>query len=115
MKPGDDLTLHIDIDATEKLSGWALGISIESSTAQVVYGTTTKLLGIALPDTIGQQRFSLLLPELQLGEGIYSVQAAIAEGSGVEIDRLSDAATITVESDGQSVGFLHVQATLKAQ
>ena len=45
MKPGDDLTLHIDVDATERLSGWALGISIETSTAQVVYGTTTKLLG----------------------------------------------------------------------
>jgi ABC-2 type transport system ATP-binding protein len=105
MKPGDDLTLHIEVDAAERLSGWILGIGIETSTAQVVYGTNTKLMGVALPDVKGQRRFTMTLPMLQLGEGIYSIHAALAEGSGVEIDRLSDAATVTVESDGQSVGF----------
>lgn len=113
MKPGDDLTLHIDIDAAEELSSWILGASIETSTAQVVYGTNTKLMSVGMPVTRGQHRFTLTLPELQLGEGIYSVHAAIAEGSGVEIDRLRDAATITVETDGQSIGFLHTRPTLK--
>jgi ABC-2 type transport system ATP-binding protein len=115
MRPGDDVTLHVDIDAAETLSGWFLGISIETSTAQVIYGTNTQLMGVTMPDTLGQRRFSLTLPEFQLGEGIYSVHAAIAEGSGVEIDRLGDAATITVEAQGRSIGFLHAQPSLKLE
>jgi ABC-2 type transport system ATP-binding protein len=112
MVPGEDVTLHIDLNAEEQLNGWLLGVSIDSSMGQVVFGTNTKLLGVGMPSFRGRRRFTITLSDLQLGEGIYSIHAAIAEGSGVEIDRLRDAASITVEADGQSVGFLHSRAQI---
>jgi ABC-type polysaccharide/polyol phosphate transport system ATPase subunit len=114
IKPGDALTVCVDVDADEPLQRWILGISIETPLGQIVYGTNTKLLGLSLPPVSGRRQFKFRLPELWLGEGPYALQAAIAEGSGVEIHRLSDAATLHVESNGQSIGYLHARPELSA-
>ncbi len=110
LPPGRDISLHVEIDAIERLENWVLGVGIESSLGQVAYGTNTKLMGVSLPDCQGRQRFTVTLTGLQLGEGVYSVHAALAERSGVEIDRLRDAAALIIESDGRSVGMLHAEA-----
>jgi Wzt-like putative exopolysaccharide export protein len=78
-----------------------------SPLGQMVYGTNTKLMGVQLPDFTGKRSFIIELPSLLLGEGSYTIQAAVAERSGIEIDRMNDAAVLTVESDGRSVGFVH--------
>ena len=107
MRPGGELQFHVDVDASEKLEGWFLGISIESSLGQIAFGTNTKLMGVALPDVIGSRRVTIAVSDLQLGGGVYSVHAAISERSGIEIDRIRDAATVIIESDGRSVGLLN--------
>jgi ABC-2 type transport system ATP-binding protein len=114
IKPGDAATVCIEVNAEEPLQRWILGISIETPLGQVVYGTNTKLLGLSLPPVSGRQQFKFRLPTLWLGEGQYTLQAAIAEGSGVEIHRLGQAATLSVESTGQSVGHIHARPELIA-
>jgi ABC-2 type transport system ATP-binding protein len=114
IKPGDNATVCIEVDAQEPLSRWILGISIETPLGQIVYGTNTKLLGLSLPTVTGRRQFKFRLPTLWLGEGSYTLQAAIAEGSGVEIHRLSQAATLYVESNGQSVGYIYARPELTA-
>jgi ABC-type polysaccharide/polyol phosphate transport system ATPase subunit len=107
LKPGNDLVLQVEIDAAEKLSDWILGVGIDTPLGQAVYGTNTKLMNVHMPTFSGRRSFEVRLPTLWLGEGQYMVHGAIAEGSGVEIDRRRDAATFTVESDGRSTGYLH--------
>ena len=108
MKPGDDIAISVEIEAVEELSDWILGVGIDTPLGQVVYGTNTKLVGVQMPPLIGRRTFVVRLPAVGLGEGQYTVHGAIAEDSGVEIDRLRDAAPFVVESDGHSVGYLHL-------
>lgn len=115
MKPGSDVVLHVDIEAEEELSNWILGIGIDTPLGQAVYGTNTKLMKVEMPSFHGRGSFELRLPALWLGEGHYTVHGAIAEGSGVEIDRLPDAATFAVESDGRSVGYIHTDPQVLAK
>jgi ABC-2 type transport system ATP-binding protein len=114
IKPGDSVTVCIEVNAQEPLDRWVLGFSIETPLGQMVYGTNTKLLGLPLPTVRGLRQFKLRLPSLWLGEGQYTIQAAIAEGTGVEIHRISAAAALVVEASGQSIGYLHARPELIA-
>jgi ABC-2 type transport system ATP-binding protein len=108
MRPGDDIVISVEIEATGKLIDWILGVGLDTPLGQIVYGTNTKLAGVSMPPLQGRRTFDVRLPGVGLGEGQYSVHGAIAEGSGVEIDRLRDAAPFIVESDGICVGYLHL-------
>jgi ABC-2 type transport system ATP-binding protein len=110
LRPGDELVARIEVDAQERLDEWLLGISIDTALGQTVFGTDTKLMRVALLATQGKRTTTVRIPNLQLGEGTYGDQAAIAESSGVEIDRLAGAATFNVESDGSTIGVVHARA-----
>ena len=79
---------------------------------QVVFGTNTKLMGRKLPALSGRSRHSFLLPAVWLGEGQYTVHAALARDGGVELNRLPNAAPLTVHARGRAVGFVNVNAEL---
>ncbi|TPX03438.1 ABC transporter ATP-binding protein, partial [Schumannella luteola] len=53
VSPGDDLDIDIELTADEALDDWFLGVQIDSSLGQVVYGTTTKRLGVELGQLTG--------------------------------------------------------------
>jgi ABC-2 type transport system ATP-binding protein len=110
LHPGDDLFLHIQVDAPQRLDDWVLGIGVDTALGQPVFGTNTKLMGVHLPPLTGTRQFTIRIPGLQLGEGSYSVHAALAEPSGAELDRLIDAAQFRVEADGTAIGFVYARA-----
>jgi len=112
-KPGEDVSIRVRVEATDRLEDWILGVGIDSPLGHVVYGTNTRLLGVPMPPLLGEGVFEVRLPHLWLGEGQYSVHGAIAERSGVQVHRLIDAATFSVESDGQSIGYLHTQPEVR--
>jgi ABC-2 type transport system ATP-binding protein len=109
--PGEGMTVYVevDVDSDVAMTDWSLGISIDSTLGQVVYGTNTRLLEKPMPPVLGKARFGLRLPALWLGEGRYSVTAALARSTGVEIHRVKDASSFSVETAGGSVGFIYVE------
>ncbi|HLZ37991.1 MAG TPA: ABC transporter ATP-binding protein [Mycobacteriales bacterium] len=118
MRPGDDMVISVDVEASEELTDWVLGVGIDTPLGQVVYGTNTRLAGVDLPPLLGRRTFDVRLPDVGLGEGQYSVHGAIAEGGGLEIDRLRDAASFLVRADGgagSSVGYLHLRPQFSAE
>jgi len=108
--PGQALTIEIDIDAQAELTDWIVGISIETSLGQLVYGTNTKLLDLPLPPVAGTSRIGVTLPELWLGEGHYQIQAAIADSTQTELDRMLCPTGLAVRADGRSIGPLFATA-----
>jgi ABC-2 type transport system ATP-binding protein len=112
MPTGGTLDVAITIEATEPLDDWMIGIGINTPLGQVVYGTNTKLLGLRLAPLIGRQTFHIRLPNLWLGEGHYTVVAALSEYSGVEIDVPSEGAPLEVMGNGNGIGYLYLRPEL---
>jgi len=114
LRPGDDVLLEIAVHAHQPLTDWVLGMGLDTPLGQIVYGTHTGWLGAPVPDlAAGQTRtLTMLLPDLRLGQGEYFVHGALATTSGEEIHRLPQAAMLTVESAGDSVGPVDVRARL---
>ncbi len=110
--PGTDLTVHVTVAPQEPLVDWILGVGIDGPSGQVLFGTNTKLMDRHMPDCRTTTTFTIILRGVWLGEGSYSVHAAIAEESGVEVDRMREAAHLVVESDGTSIGPVYATAVL---
>jgi ABC-2 type transport system ATP-binding protein len=109
LRPGEEMTVRVTVTTTDVLDNWILGFGIDTALGTIVFGTNTKLLGIDLPRVTGTQAFEVRLPQVWLGEGSYLVHGAIAQRTGEEIDRKSDAASFSVHSDGRTVGTLRIE------
>jgi ABC-2 type transport system ATP-binding protein len=108
LTPGDPLRVRITVTAENLPDDWILGIGIASNLGATVFSTHTRLLGTPMPALQGERRFDIRLPEVWLGEGSYGVHATIFDPVGIEVDRLLEAATFTVETDGRSTGMLYI-------
>ncbi|MCK6211769.1 ABC transporter ATP-binding protein [Georgenia sp. EYE_87] len=105
--PGDDLTVSGVLEVREPLEAWTLATSIETPLGQVIFGTDTTLLDVSLPPVDNSVNFSVTLPALEIGQGDYAVNVAVRDSAGKDIDRAARAASFTVTSSGQTVGYLH--------
>jgi ABC-2 type transport system ATP-binding protein len=114
MSPGSDLIVNVDIAVDGRVENPVIGIGIDSALGQVVYGTNTKLMGLKLETMSGRSRHRFRLPAVSLGEGQYTIYAAIARDGGVELNRLLNGAALTVLTKGQGVGFINVDTELLA-
>jgi ABC-2 type transport system ATP-binding protein len=110
MHPGDDLNVQMIVDAPDGLTDWIVGIGIDSNLGQVIFGTNSMLMKVALPEIHGKHVVTMRLPNVWINEGSYTLHAAIADRGGVEIERIRDAASIQVHSDGHSIGFVKAEA-----
>jgi ABC-2 type transport system ATP-binding protein len=112
LAPGAELRIAVDVDAHTPLPDATIGISIETTLGQVIYGTSTKLMGLTIPPLAGRQTFVFRLPDLALGEGQYGISASVSRLNGIELHRLMHAATLTVHASGRGTGFLALDASL---
>ncbi len=112
LAPGAELRIAVDVDVHHGLPDPTIGISIETTLGQVIYGTSTRLMGLTIPPLSDRQTFVFRLPDLALGEGQYGITASIARLNGIELHRLMHAATLTVHASGRGTGFLALDASL---
>jgi ABC-2 type transport system ATP-binding protein len=112
---GSVVGIEIDIEADAPLVNGIVGFSLENSAGHIVFGTNSKLMGVQLATFTGKRTFSFRMDDLRLGEGQISVIAAIAESSGVEVDRKTDAATFGVKTDGTSLGIVYAKPVMTVE
>jgi len=112
ISPGEPVRLTISTLVDGLIDDAIVGIGLDSSLGQVMFGTNTKLLGLTLPPLSGETTFTFRLPEVWLGEGQYFVHAAIARDGGVELHRLSNGASLAVYARGDCIGFINARAEL---
>ncbi len=108
MTPGAGLLVNVDVSIDGVVHDPVLGISIDSVLGQVVYGINTRLMGLRMDPMTGRSRHTFRLDDVRLGEGQYTIHAAIARDGGVELNRMLNGASLSVHSKGQSIGFLDV-------
>jgi len=106
LNSGSTVGIEIDVESDTEFPGGIIGISMQDSAGHMIYGTNSRMLGIGLPTFVGRRTFGFRINDFFLGAGQISVTAALAEASGVEVDRKVDAATFGVQTDGTTVGIV---------
>ena len=111
VEPGADIIITVHVETDAPLERWSLGIAINSPLGQSIFGTNTRMMGIALPTVTKAAQFQFLLPAVSLGEGDFSIDAAISLDNGMEAHRLVGGARLVVHTSGSTVGFVHMVPT----
>ncbi len=83
--PGSDLAIDITLHSDLSMSDLTIAVQANSTSGQDVWGTTTKRMGIQLPDLIGEHRVRFTLRDTRFGPGKYFLNLSIIDPSGVHL------------------------------
>ena len=101
---GDDLEITMDIEYFDETDNWLCAIQIDNSLGQVVYGTTTRRIGLVLPPVAGRRTVKFVLEDIRFGTGKYFINASLMEYSGRHVFDLPQACAFDAAGDDLAVG-----------
>lgn len=105
--PGDDLMITVKLNAPEALDDWVVGIQIDNTTGQIIYGTTSKRLGFEVLQMKGDLTVQFRLADIHLGPGKYFVNVSLMSDAGVHLHDWAQAASFDAKEYPLAVGTLH--------
>ncbi|MCO7219998.1 ABC transporter ATP-binding protein [Klenkia sp. PcliD-1-E] len=107
---GAELGVSFSVSTDRPLSDWIVGVAIEDSGGQVVWGANSDKVGVELPRLdAGTARVAVDFPEVPLAEGIYQFSVAIADtGNRTVFHRVNRVATFRVVTDAVEDGTVHL-------
>jgi ABC-2 type transport system ATP-binding protein len=108
---GAGLQVRFRVDPGSPLDDWIVGVAIEDSGGQVVWGANSDMQGFALPElTGGTTDISVGFPEVPLAEGVYQISIAVAStGNRTVYHRVNRLATFRVVTDTYEDGAVHLR------
>lgn len=111
--PGSDLQLDMRIHAGSSLAGLNLAVLINNTSGQEVWGTTTKRMGVVLPDVTGDHSVRLTVRDLRLGPGKYFVNLSLIDSTGVHLHDWLQATSFDGFDGKASYGALSAEPQLE--
>ena len=106
---GEGLFIGMQIESERDLQDCVIEIGIANPLGVSVFATNTALLDIAVPPLGRVNKYNVFIPQQRLGEGDYSVQVGLTLSDGTELHRVPEAAQFSVDGDGRSRGFIHLE------
>lgn len=109
IRPGDGLSVEVSIAVPSRTVGWIVGVGIESSAGQVIFGTNSKSLHTPTTPIRHGLTYRFDLPRLPLARGQYFVYASFSTARGGELARAPQATSFFVDDSSTDAGLLRVQ------
>jgi ABC-2 type transport system ATP-binding protein len=108
IKEGGGLLIAMEIESEHPVSGCIIEVGIATPLGLAVFATNTALLGATVPTLKGVNKYQVVIPDLPLGEGDYSVQVGLTLSDGTELHRVPEAAQFSVDGDGRARGYIRL-------
>ena len=108
------LIIAMEVESDADLDDWTIEIGITTPLGNLLYSTTTEMLGVTLAPLRGRRQFQLRFPALPLGTGDYSVRTTIRSSSGAELHHVPVAAQFSVRTDNTSRGPVHIPTAFQS-
>jgi ABC-2 type transport system ATP-binding protein len=108
---GDPLQLSFKVTTAGRLEDWIVGVAVEDTGGQVVWGANSDRLGVRLPDlAAGSHEIIVRFPEVPLSESVYQCSLAIADtGNRTVFHRVNRVATFRVVTSVAEDGAVHLR------
>ncbi|PPL20201.1 ABC transporter ATP-binding protein [Microterricola pindariensis] len=106
---GDDLEITMDVEHFGSTDDWMVAIQIDNTLGQVVYGTTTKRLGLELGTLSGRRQVRFVLKDNRFGTGKYFVNVSLMERSGRHFADLPQACDFDAAGNILAVGSTYAE------
>jgi ABC-2 type transport system ATP-binding protein len=105
VRSGDSVTVAVTVRSDSTFVNPTVEIGIDTALGVSVFVTSTKSLGQKPAPLHGLTRIAFPLDDIHLGDGAYSLSAAVSREDGSEVDRLRDVSHFEVLNDGRASGL----------
>lgn len=105
---GEGLSIDVKIVSDRSLAGYQIGIQVDNTLGQAMWGTTNKRLGFELPDMIGTSIVRFRIPHSSFGAGKFFVNLSIMTASGVHVHDWPQATSFDGHDYGVAFGSIHM-------
>ena len=109
VEQGDDIVVTMDIEFAVPFEAWTCAIQIDNTLGQVVYGTTTKRLGVVMAAEVGRRQVRFTLRDTSFGSGKYFVNVSVMEPYGRHVVDFPQACTFDVADNRLAVGMSYAE------
>jgi ABC-2 type transport system ATP-binding protein len=109
---GDDLIITTTFEHPGLSPEWIGAIQMDNASGQVVYGTSSRLMGIDLPRFEGTYRLQFTLKNVQLGTGKYFINVSMLDDSGRHLADAPQDAAFDVLYYPRAVGTAYLEPEL---
>ncbi|MHB1172988.1 MAG: ABC transporter ATP-binding protein [Lacisediminihabitans sp.] len=110
LESGDGLAIEISLSLPSPTDEWVVGMGIETSVGQIIFGTNSERLGCENVPISGSTVFRFVVDPLPLGKGQYFVHASFGTLGEGELFRLPQAAAFSVSEPSDNVGVISSRA-----
>ena len=107
--PGSDLRIRIQLSNDADMPDWVCAIQLDNGLGQIVYGTTTKRLDVALSPFTGTRVVEYILRDVHFGTGKYFVNVSLMDRFGRHLHDLPQACSFDVPDYPLAVGTVHAR------
>jgi ABC-2 type transport system ATP-binding protein len=110
---GAPLQLSFKVSTAGRLDDWIVGVAVEDTGGQVVWGANSDKLGVQLPElAAGTHEVVVRFPDVPLSESVYQCSLAIADtGNRTVFHRVNRVATFRVVTNVAEDGAVHLEPT----
>jgi len=114
MPPGADLHINCEVKFPEAVENWAMGVSIENFLGNAFLTLDTRTtLKWTMPSKPGVTSFQLTLPDLNLGEGDYTINISLRDGDDLPIDSITRVAYFAIRSYKHVIGPVYSEPQIE--
>jgi ABC-2 type transport system ATP-binding protein len=107
--PMPTLDIHLQVRVNDPGVAWGAGFTIISSGGLTIYEFNTFGMAVPMPREGGLHSVRVRIPDLNLGEGEYSVDVGLGLVDGSSVGGGKDTGTFTVERDNQGSGIVRLR------
>ena len=107
IEAGSDLSVTIKLRTDHPVEDWMCALQIDNSSGQVVYGTTSKRIGLHLPVLNGEREVEFVLRDVRFGPGKYFINVSLMDTAGAHLHDLPQATSFNVPDYKLAVGTIH--------
>jgi ABC-2 type transport system ATP-binding protein len=111
---GEAFDVQVEIATETDLTGFGLGLAIESEVGSLIAMTSTGLLEQPIVVTDGRATVTFTLNSPMLGSGRYFFSSALHAPDGTEVHRLTHGADLAIESPGRAKGNTYIDFTARS-
>jgi ABC-2 type transport system ATP-binding protein len=106
--PGEPMRIDVTLETLEPIDDVVVGLSIQASMGQLVYGTNTDISGVDLGRVEGRKEVSFRFEHMPLLDGTYTVTIGVHTRGGLNYDQWEARRHFEVAAPGRDVGLVRL-------
>ncbi len=113
VRPGDDLIVDMEFEHLDRVEDWEAAVQVNNTAGQVVFGTTTGIMGVTLEPLHGRRKLRIRIADTAFGTGKYFINVSMMDSAGRHLHDLPECDSFEVAPFGNAVGTVYAEPSLE--